>query len=277
MKEKRYCPLYNPKVGVVDGKLVSKAEFIKIWNETIKKVETEDKIQIQTAEREEALSFDLLSYHTLLQYLYEVESIDEVQGKDPYIYISTLGQFFDQAFLDEDKKILKFKEGLEHTLSDIAFIQEGNDTLIKSLQGNENYHIEASPDKDTLICVKKDRFKEITPMKAVTLFSQEDLKLLDWNNHSTVILADKYILIAGHLSSSKSLNDENVKTLKKGLEMLREKHPNYDVICGVDANSFLGEFNPNINAYPKEKEECTSLKMRTSMQTQSSKAEIVSR
>ena len=43
-------------------------------------------------------------------------------------------------------------------------------------------------------------------MKAVTLFEQTDLNLLDWNNHSTVILADKYILISGHLSSSKSLN-----------------------------------------------------------------------
>lgn len=223
------------------------------------------------------MSFDLLSYHTLLHYLYGVESIDEAQGKDPSLYVSTLGQFFDQTFLDEDKKILKFKKGLEHTLSDIVFIQEGNDTLIKSLENNGNYHIEASPDKDTLICVKKDKFKEIKPMKAVTLFDQEELNLLNWNNHSTVILADTYILISGHLSSSKSLNEENVKTLKKGFEMLREKHPNYDVICGVDVNSFLGEFNPNINVYPKEKSRCTSLKMRTSMQTQSSKAEIESR
>ena len=51
VKEKRYCPLYNPKVGVANGKLLSRAEFSKTWNETIKKVEVEDKIQIQTAER----------------------------------------------------------------------------------------------------------------------------------------------------------------------------------------------------------------------------------
>lgn len=146
---------------------------------------------------------------------------------------------------------MKFKEGLEHTLSDIVFIQEGSDALIKSLENDQNYRIEASPDKDTLICIRKDKFKEITTMKGVTLFDQADLALLDWNNHSTIVLADKYILISGHLSSSKSLNQENIKTLKKGFEMLKEKHPDYEVICGVDANSFLGEFNPSINVYPK--------------------------
>ena len=51
VKEKRYCPLYNPRVGVVEGKLVTRADFVRLWNEAIKKVEVEDKIQIQTAER----------------------------------------------------------------------------------------------------------------------------------------------------------------------------------------------------------------------------------
>lgn len=51
VKEKRYCPLYNPRVGVVEGKLITQAEFVRIWKEAIKKVEVEDNIQIQTLER----------------------------------------------------------------------------------------------------------------------------------------------------------------------------------------------------------------------------------
>lgn len=59
--------------------------------------------------------------------------------------------------------------------------------------------------------------------------------------------------------------------------MLREKHADYDIICGADLNSYLKEFNSQIHIYPKSESECTSLKMRTAMQTQSNKTDVLSK
>lgn len=56
-----------------------------------------------------------------------------MEGKDSNLYLSTFEPFFDQAFLDEDKKIKKFVKGLERTLSDVIFIQESNEKLRKVL------------------------------------------------------------------------------------------------------------------------------------------------
>lgn len=53
------------------------------------------------SEREEALSFDMLAFHTLLQFVYQVEDIDQMEGKDPKLYIETFQPYFDQAFMDE--------------------------------------------------------------------------------------------------------------------------------------------------------------------------------
>lgn len=96
--------------------------------------------------------------------------------------------------------------------------------------------------------------------------------MLDWNNHTAIVIVDKIILISAHLSSNKKLNAENIESLKKGFKMLREKHPDYDVICGGDLNSFLKEFHDEIHIYPTSEDQCTSIKKRTSMQTQSKKS-----
>jgi hypothetical protein len=74
---------------------------------------------------------------------------------------------------------------------------------------------------DTMICLKKDRFKSITSLRALNLFEKGEYELLDWNTHSTIMVADKIILIAGHLSSNKKINAENISTLKNGFKMLR--------------------------------------------------------
>lgn len=48
--------------------------------------------------------------------------------------------------------------------------------------------------------------------------------------------------------------------------------PDYEVIIGADINSFLGTFNTDVIVFPSVSEKYTSLKMRTSMQTQTKKA-----
>jgi hypothetical protein len=61
-----------------------------------------------------------------------------------------------------------------------------------------------------MICLKKDRFKTITTPSGLGIFEKGEYELLDWNNHSTVAIADKIIMIAGHLSSNKKINAENI-------------------------------------------------------------------
>lgn len=137
-------------------------------------------------------------------------------------------------------------------LTDVIFIQEGSQKLRETLAQNQKYHIEVSPDLDTMICLKKDRFKTITSLQALGIFDKGEYELLDWNNHSTIAVADKIIMISGHLSSNKKINAENIQTLKKGLKMLREKHPDYEFICGADLNSYLKDLDDHIHIYPKE-------------------------
>jgi hypothetical protein len=59
------------------------------------------------------------------------------------------------------------------------------------------------------------------------------------------------------------------------MKLLREKFPHLDIICGCDANTFLESFDSNIHIFPEDKNTFTTLKKRTSMQTQSAKAEQV--
>ena len=54
---------------------------------------------------------------------------------------------------------------------------------------------------------------------------------------------DNYFLISGHLNSKKAENQVNVKELQTVMPIIMEKYPEYDVICGMDANSFIAPFS----------------------------------
>lgn len=58
-------------------------------------------------------------------------------------------------------------------LTDVIFIQEGSQKLRETLAQNQKYHIEVSPDMDTMICLKKDRFKSVTSLRALNIFEKE--------------------------------------------------------------------------------------------------------
>lgn len=64
--------------------------------------------------------------------------------------------------------------------------------------------------------------------------------------------ADKYILISGHLSAKDNVNSDNVRDLKAGVELLKNKMPAYEVIIGADINSFLGDFNNEVTVFPNK-------------------------
>jgi len=108
-----------------------------------------------------------------------------------------------------------------------------------------------SQDKNTLVCVQRQKFKSFVPKSQLfSSLSKEEIALLDWNGHSAIMAADKYILISGHLSAKDNVNSENVRDLKAGVELLRTKMPDYEIIIGADINSFLGQFNNDVSVFP---------------------------
>lgn len=84
-----------------------------------------------------------------------------------------------------------------------------------------------SADKDTLICARKNSFTLFTPIRNITQLNRDEMALVNWNSHSSIMIADQYILISGHLDSNKKSNMQNIEDLKKGFKTLREKHPSY--------------------------------------------------
>lgn len=84
---------------------------------------------------------------------------------------------------------------------------------------------------------------------------------------------DDLFLISGHLNSKKAENEVNVKEVKTIVPVLLQKYPDHDIIIGMDANSYIEPFHKCMNMFPELEKQYTSIKKRTSMQVQSSKAE----
>lgn len=87
------------------------------------------------------------------------------------------------------------------------------------------------------------------------------------------MILDNYFLISGHLNSKKAENEVNVKELMKIMPIIIEKYADFEVIVGMDANSFIKPFDERLHMFPDSPEQYTTIKKRTSMQVQSSKAE----
>ena len=61
---------------------------------------------------------------------------------------------------------------------------------------------------------------------------------------------DSYFLISGHLNSKKAENAADVKDLMKILPIVKEKFKEFDLICGMDTNSYIPPFDKEIFLYP---------------------------
>ena len=103
----------------------------------------------------------------------------------------------------------------------------------------------------------------------------EEYKKLNWNDHTCVMFLDNYFLISGHLNSKKAQNEENVKDLVSIMPVIIEKFSDFEIISGLDANSFIKPFNEKIYMFPDIKDIFTTVKKRTSMQVQTLKAETL--
>lgn len=53
------------------------------------------------------------------------------------------------------------------------------------------------------------------------------------------VAIDKYIFVSGHLSSKETKNPGEVKALKEILKKMKEDFPEYVIVVGIDANSYV--------------------------------------
>jgi hypothetical protein len=109
----------------------------------------------------------------------------------------------------------------------VVFVQEPDQLLIDDLERFKDlFFISISPDKDTLIFAKRSRFSvrhEFEPLRS--RLSQQEFDLLNWNNHTSIMFLDSYILISGHLNSKKEENASNVKDLVTIMPVVVERYP----------------------------------------------------
>lgn len=57
------------------------------------------------------------------------------------------------------------------------------------------------------------------------------------------------------------------------MPVIIERYHELEIICGMDANSYIAPFDKKLNMFPDRAEIYTCVKKRTSMQVQTSKAE----
>ena len=70
------------------------------------------------------LTYDFIYFHTLLRYVFKKYNLEELLKEDPKIYREKLRKFYEQSFLDENRKLEKVKATLLKLDFDILFLQE---------------------------------------------------------------------------------------------------------------------------------------------------------
>ena len=129
-----------------------------------------------------------------------------------------------------------------------------------------------------MIIAKKSAF-ESKPLSNVVFqeleVGKELWSILNWNDHTSMMVIDSYIIINAHLGSKQVENVVHMKELKEALPQLKEKFPKYDIILAGDLNSYLEPFSPEFNFFPERKEVMTTIKKRTFTQGQFNKADKI--
>jgi hypothetical protein len=69
-------------------------------------------LQFKDAEKKATMLYDIITYHTMLKYVFNIDAIDEAVGKDPNIYLKRLSPLFELSFLDEKRKVKKLVDNL---------------------------------------------------------------------------------------------------------------------------------------------------------------------
>jgi endonuclease/exonuclease/phosphatase family metal-dependent hydrolase len=121
--------------------------------------------------------------------------------------------------------------------ADIIFLQEYSPLFEAYISKKADYLFVTDKSKDTIIVVKKSSFHVFEEPSQV--LTQAEISSLNWAEKTSILIADKIILLSAHLSSNKEKNPAQIASLKEGLISLAKNHPNYRIILGGDLNSFL--------------------------------------
>lgn len=131
--KERYCPFYNIQCGIENGKFVTRERYEELWRADYAKLEEASGAKFSEEEKNEALLFDLLAFHTLLFKVFKILDLKDAQGCSTEQYLKEYQPYFQQSFLNEKKKLEQFKKGMDQSMADVVFIQEPDELLMQDL------------------------------------------------------------------------------------------------------------------------------------------------
>lgn len=133
-------------------------------------------------EKEVVRLYDFIMYHTLLAFVYGMDSFEKAIQNDPKEFQKRLKPLYEISFLNEERKLDKFMSGLLELQPDVFFIQEYSQRLLDELALNDKkYHVTIDPQQDSLVLLKRASFKNITDFDGVTKeINSEQKKTLRW-------------------------------------------------------------------------------------------------
>lgn len=85
----------------------------------------------------------------------------------------------------------------------MLFIQEYSDDVHDYFRSKEEYHTVVDQEKDSMIVLRRNTFKNFKSSKEVPM---ELLDKLNFNNRAPLVVVDNYIIICVHLASKKEKN-----------------------------------------------------------------------
>ena len=158
---------------------------------------------------------------------------------------------------------------------DIFLVQEVTRELLDCIDLN-TYNIIKAEKGDSVIILRKDKFKKYHNIEDLKKFWPEDLKKnIHWNENTAMCFVDNLIIFSFHLSSKKEKNGPQVACLLEHLKMLKKMYPMCEFIVGGDANSFIDPKSVDErewNIFPNLAKDITTMKKRTWLQPQTNKA-----
>lgn len=99
-KKGRYSHMFEPEVGIFWKRFISRADFEKKWDLEFSYHAREFDFTWSMEEKETVRLYDFIMYHTLLIWVYDVESFEEATQKDPEIFVKKIKDLYKISFLN---------------------------------------------------------------------------------------------------------------------------------------------------------------------------------
>lgn len=127
----RYSPSFDPTVGIHESgtRFVTVDEFKERWHVAFNKMIEKSGQKYEEENIKTTLTYDFIYFHTLLCYVFHKSDLEELLKEDPKVYREKLRKFYEQSFLDENRKLEKVKATLLKLDFDILFLQEYSPVL----------------------------------------------------------------------------------------------------------------------------------------------------